>query len=326
MEKIANTLRERREELGLSIEDINEKTKLPIQHIIALENGDISYFKEDLSYLQFFVRSYCNALDLDYAEIKGDVFDSVDNFTQAYEVQEEERRKQMGEDIMKNSLKLKRDKIDLDDDTNDKATKSPKPISRKKIDLAGSTKKVRKVEPSVVILIVLLLGVIAVLGVKALSPSSDNQAGNQKPEETVTEPIVPEEEKEPEKEKEPEAPKSKFEAKRDDSKAANSEVIYNVTGFKAGDVVKITATVPSDCWMQFYLNGQRFNDANWRTFTPDEEIVMELTITNEMESLQLDFANSRGPKTLKFNDEEVTLGELRAGATRFITLNFTQGE
>lgn len=44
MEKIGNMLKEKRIELGMSVEDISEKTRLTTKHIKALEEGDISFF------------------------------------------------------------------------------------------------------------------------------------------------------------------------------------------------------------------------------------------------------------------------------------------
>ncbi len=59
MEEIGKLLKEKRLELGLTIEEVSEKTRLTQKHIKALEEGDISFFHDDLSYLRFFVKSYC---------------------------------------------------------------------------------------------------------------------------------------------------------------------------------------------------------------------------------------------------------------------------
>ena len=53
MEKIGNMLKEKRIELGMSVEDISEKTRLTTKHIKALEEGDISFFHEDLLFTLF---------------------------------------------------------------------------------------------------------------------------------------------------------------------------------------------------------------------------------------------------------------------------------
>ncbi len=81
MEKIANKLKEQREKLGLSIEDVSKKTRLTIKHIKALENGDLAFFNDDLAYLRFFIKSYCNAVQLDFEEVKDDLRQSIDDYT-----------------------------------------------------------------------------------------------------------------------------------------------------------------------------------------------------------------------------------------------------
>ncbi len=70
MDKIGSLLKQKRLEKGLTIEAVSEKTRLTIKHLKAIEEGDISYFRDDLSYLRFFLKAYCNALELDFEENK----------------------------------------------------------------------------------------------------------------------------------------------------------------------------------------------------------------------------------------------------------------
>lgn len=81
MEKIANRLKEQREKMNLSIEDVSKKTRLTIKHIKALESGDLAFFNDDLAYLRFFIKSYCNAVDLDFEEIKDELRQTIDDYT-----------------------------------------------------------------------------------------------------------------------------------------------------------------------------------------------------------------------------------------------------
>ena len=70
MENIGKMLKEKRLELGLSIDDISEKTRLTPKDVKALEEGDMSFFHEDLSYLRFFVKIYCEAVNIDFERCK----------------------------------------------------------------------------------------------------------------------------------------------------------------------------------------------------------------------------------------------------------------
>ena len=48
MKEIGQKLRERREELGFTLEQMCEKTKVTIPNLKAIEAGDLEYFDNDL--------------------------------------------------------------------------------------------------------------------------------------------------------------------------------------------------------------------------------------------------------------------------------------
>lgn len=84
MEKIGKLLKERRLELGLTVEEVSGKTRLTQKHIKALEEGDISFFHDDLSYLRFFVKSYCEVLGIDFEDIKDELRENVNDYTMTF--------------------------------------------------------------------------------------------------------------------------------------------------------------------------------------------------------------------------------------------------
>lgn len=126
MEKIANRLKEQREKMNLSIEDVSKKTRLTIKHIKALEDGDLAFFNDDLAYLRFFIKSYCNAVDLDFEEVKDELRQTIDDYTTSSiknnEVKKDEIKKSIAKhkplskvgnvEDNKNSLVNKSSKID----------------------------------------------------------------------------------------------------------------------------------------------------------------------------------------------------------------------
>ena len=57
-------LRERREELGLSVEDVYRKLRIPFRVIEAFEKGDAGRFPE-ACYAAGFLRTYCDFLEVD---------------------------------------------------------------------------------------------------------------------------------------------------------------------------------------------------------------------------------------------------------------------
>lgn len=84
MENIGALLKDKRIEKGYSIEEISKLTRLTIKHIRALEDGDMDFFQDDLSYLRFFVKSYCEAVDYDFELIKDELKDDVTQYTDAF--------------------------------------------------------------------------------------------------------------------------------------------------------------------------------------------------------------------------------------------------
>ena len=88
MKQIGEFLKQKRLEKGYTLDQIVDKTRMPITRIKALEEGDISLFKDDLTYLQFFVQAYCKALGIDYNEIKNQLSDSVNGYTTTFQAEQ----------------------------------------------------------------------------------------------------------------------------------------------------------------------------------------------------------------------------------------------
>lgn len=81
MLEIGKNLKDRREELGFSLKQMSEKTRVPVNKLQAIEEGNLSYFENDFTYLKFYIRYYCNALHLDF-ELYRDLLDiALDEFS-----------------------------------------------------------------------------------------------------------------------------------------------------------------------------------------------------------------------------------------------------
>lgn len=105
MKEIGQQLKEKREALGLSIEDVSEKTRLTPKHIKALEQGELSFFRDDLSYLRYFMKSYCDVLGMDFDEIKDQLRQDIQEYTTSFAVNAELSHQEMERNIA-NSEKL----------------------------------------------------------------------------------------------------------------------------------------------------------------------------------------------------------------------------
>jgi transcriptional regulator with XRE-family HTH domain len=92
MIKIGQILKARREELGYTLDAISVKTKVPKAKLNAIEEGNIAYFKDELTYVKFYVRYYFNALHLNYDDYKNLLNESLDDYTQTDTLKKIEER------------------------------------------------------------------------------------------------------------------------------------------------------------------------------------------------------------------------------------------
>ncbi len=100
LEQIGLILKEQRQELKMSLAAMSEKTKLSIVQLEAIEEGNIEFFKDDLSYLSYFVRYYANALGLDFNEIRDELDDSIMDFTSSISVSRVKQKEEMNQRVI----------------------------------------------------------------------------------------------------------------------------------------------------------------------------------------------------------------------------------
>lgn len=84
MKEIGEFLKQKRLEKGITIEQIVNKTRMPAARIKAIEEGDLAAFKDDITYLHFFIQSYCGAIGIDYQEVKQKLNDSINSYTVSF--------------------------------------------------------------------------------------------------------------------------------------------------------------------------------------------------------------------------------------------------
>lgn len=106
MESIGEILKEKRLELGFSLDDMSEKTKLSKIQLKAIEEGNISFFKDDLSYLTYFVRYYANTLGVNYNEIRAELDDNISGFTDTLSISKVQEMESIEKGIEKKRRKV----------------------------------------------------------------------------------------------------------------------------------------------------------------------------------------------------------------------------
>ena len=92
MKDIGLKLKEKREENGVSIEEVAEDLKMRPSQIISLEEGKKEDFK-DVLFLKYFIRDYAKYLGLDSEELVDEFNEFLFDFTSKIPIDEIEKAK-----------------------------------------------------------------------------------------------------------------------------------------------------------------------------------------------------------------------------------------
>ena len=110
MQKIGLKLKERIEELGFTLRQMSDKTRVPIGKLEAIEAGDLQRLDNDLSYVRFYVRYYCNALHIDFEEVREHLDESLDEYSNTTKLIKLSQFNEMSDRIHERALNLNRSK------------------------------------------------------------------------------------------------------------------------------------------------------------------------------------------------------------------------
>lgn len=250
MDKIGNLLKQKRLEKGMTIEAVSEKTRLTTKHIKAIEEGDISYFKDDLSYLRFFLKAYCDALDLDFDLIKGDLQESINDYTFNFTRETLMEHAQIEQGIQRTNEKMKQP----GQGTNKK----------QKMQRLRNWKNHHRIDMSLIsflaIIVVILIGLIFafVMWFQGSKDTGSDMTENKPPIATPTYTHDPDPVPEvPISEPEEEEPKEMAITKESDD---SSQAIYAIENLKADDEIDIEVTFSSDSSFRVLVNDKELSD------------------------------------------------------------------
>lgn len=113
MKEIGLKLKEKREENGVSIEEVAEDLKIRPSQIVSLEEGKKEDFK-DVLFLKYFIRDYGKYLGLDGEELVDEFNEFLFDFTSKIPVEEIENAKNSnannGKEIVSPYTKIKKDR------------------------------------------------------------------------------------------------------------------------------------------------------------------------------------------------------------------------
>lgn len=229
MEQIGKILKARREELGYSLPKMSEKTKVPVAKLKAIEEGNLAYFSQELTYVKFYIRYYFNALHLNFDDYKEIFESSMDDFTETSALKKIQEQEEINARV-KSRVKSK-SKVDT--------PKNKRPSTKRKLqtDIGFIS--------MFVISILVILALIYVF-IAAVLPMF-NKSLNEPKVIVVPDPIIHEEDPD-----DPDDPVETIEfaiAKKD-------KINYEITGFKVDEDVTFIILLPNNTsWLSSKVDG-----------------------------------------------------------------------
>jgi cytoskeletal protein RodZ len=104
MKEIGETLKEARENIGITIEEAANDLKLKTSQIESIESGDKDAFK-DIMHLKYFIRDYSKYLGLDYEDIIDDFNEFLFDYTSRISLDDIKKARKQVENSKKKSEK-----------------------------------------------------------------------------------------------------------------------------------------------------------------------------------------------------------------------------
>lgn len=233
MIKIGQILKARREELGYTLAAMSVKTKFPQAKLQAIEEGNLAYFKDELTYVKLYVRYYFNALHLNFDDYKDLLSDAMDDFSHTDSLKKIEERAETNQRV-KNRVK----EISGDKKT---TVKTPKRKVKFKADIGFISMFVISILIVFALIYVFVTGIIPLLN---QSPIDDKLI-------VLPEPIVHEDD--------PDIPDIVVD------KVLSVTLIdathYEITGYEDGqDVTLIVSQPDTSSWLGTRIDGVKVNN------------------------------------------------------------------
>lgn len=316
MKEIGKKLAAERKKRKLSYDDISEATKMPIGHLKAIEDGDLDYFKDNLTYVRFYVRSYCKALGVPYEKMKDDVLESVDEYTNTLTLKALEEQEAM--------------EANIHDKSDHKESNGPLLAKKDRQSILQNAKqnvRFRKVKRfdyaflSLIIVSVLIVLLVLYVGVSSLLSKKDNDNVKQDP--VVEKDNKPTPEVEKPKEEKPEEPVVPEEEVNAITFVKESAGVYVVNGLKVGEEITFDVSFPTASQFNMWTGNTGIAGA-YHMANANETYTTKATATSSRVIYTLNFWNYQN-NVIKVNGVELKLDEVPAAkdGVTYITLKVT---
>ncbi len=296
MKNVGSRLKEQREEVGFTLEEMSAKTKITVPQLRALEEGNLNYFKEDISYVPYFVRFYAQALYLDYDALRADVDLAIKDLHQTQKLNVIKQNKQTDENVKKRVASQKSDYF----------SGVLRPAGKRRIDYSLLS--------LLVFVILLLITLLVVFFVYVLPMINDSNAQNQDNK------IIGLPENPNDVEQKPNEDDTDIPFISNAVVTQINSVNYEITGYAENEEILFSVTFARDVWMKVYIDGVATDNPMSKTYKKDE--VMELRLlAKDDTNVMLHFGNLKD-NVLKINNDQIVWDTSIANWLRGIRISF----
>lgn len=298
---ISEIIKQKREEKGLSVEELSSQTMLSIAIINDLENGNFDHYQGEEAYMKMYLRKICRALDINEKEVQNEYL----NLTQKIELEELQEAEAQSENTKK--------KLSADEEKA-KAFRFEKPSFTNNKGVVGDKSHLNVIR---VIIIILLVAMIFCVGFFAISKtkSKANVPSFTSDQQTAAGEVT----KKPSKKK---TEKKKEEVVPAVTYTRNSDLNYN---FKLKDpnaqTFKLKVEYSKKCWGSLYVNRTKYTKFEGKVYNEGDSVEVTLN-TADFRTLRLVSGEQSGVKVY-VDDVEVPLTDEEKAETGLKYTNLT---
>ncbi|WP_443626604.1 helix-turn-helix domain-containing protein [Catenibacterium sp.] len=268
---ISEIIKQKREEKGLSVEELSSQTMLSIAIIKDLENGNFDHYQGEEAYMKMYLRKICRALDINEKEVQNEYL----NLTQKIELEELQEAEAQSEHAKK--------KLSADEEKA-KAFRFEKPSFTNNKGVIGDKSHLNVIR---VIIIILLVAMIFCVGFFAISKtkSKANVPSFTSNQQTAAGEVTKK------------SSKKKTEKKKE-------EVVPAVT-YTRNSAFKLKVEYSKKCWGSLYVNRTKYTQFEGKVYNEGDSVEVTLN-TADFNTLRLVSGEQSGVKVY-VDDVEVPL-------------------
>ena len=296
MKNVGLRLKEQREEVGFTLEEMSAKTKITIPQLRALEDGNLDFFKEDISYVPYFVRFYAQALYLDYESLRVDVDNAIKELHHTQKLKVVAQNRTTKENI-ENRIK---------DKNMAKNASMLRPAGKRKVDYSLLSLLV-----FIILLLVMLIGIFFVYIYPMINESKSNNDNTT----IIGLPENPNDVDDKPNEDDVDIP---FVSNIEVTKISAQE--YDINGYADNEEVLITVSFVRDVWMKVYIDGVATENPKSKIYKKDEVMEIRLLAKDDLD-VMLHFGNLKG-NMVSINGEEIGWDSTIVNWLRGIKISF----